>query len=89
MSTADMASVRELYRYVLRLGEGVGVTRAPPTTPIEHLPSLQGSLDPADRVREVTDAYLTARYADVEASATQLRSLREDVRQIHPKGGEN
>src|SRR6266851_6194552 len=74
--TPAVASVRELYRQLLGLGEAAGSRRMPITTPLEHLPSLQRRLEPEADIARLTAAYLDARYAEQEASAAEVASLR-------------
>jgi hypothetical protein len=81
---AELLSVRDLYRHLLRLGDAVGVRRALATTPIEHLPLLQESLEPADHVADLTQAYVQARYAESEAQPGEVDALREAVQRIRP-----
>jgi hypothetical protein len=75
--------VRELYRRLLRLGEALGAPRAVATTPLEHLPSLQHVLEPADAVARITGAYLGARYAERETSAAELAEVRAELDHVH------
>jgi len=84
-ATREASSVRELYRQLLQLGESVGVLRAIDTTPLEHLPALQNFLEPADNVEHLTDAYLKARYADVEASGAEAESWRQQLERVRPR----
>jgi Domain of unknown function (DUF4129) len=77
-------SVRALYRQVLRLGESVGARRAIATTAWEHLPTLEQSLEPADGLARVTDAYVMARYAGVDPTPGELADLQDRVTGLHP-----
>jgi len=78
-------SVRALYRHVLRLGESVGAPRPIATTAWEHLPTLQQSLEPAEDLTDVTDAYVMGRYAGVDATPAELADLRDRVVGLHPR----
>jgi len=80
-----MTSVRELYRQLLGLGETAGARRLPITTPLEHLPSLQRSLEPDDDIARLTMAYVAARYAEQEAPAAEITHLREQLEHVHPR----
>ncbi len=83
--TPAVASVRELYRQLLGLGEAAGSRRMPITTPLEHLPSLQRRLEPEADIARLTAAYLDARYAEQEASAAEVASLRNQLGRVHPR----
>ena len=83
----SLVSVRALYRTVLRLGESVGARRAIATTALEHLPALQHSLEPADGLTDLTDAYLKARYAELADTPAEVAELRDEVARLHPKFG--
>jgi hypothetical protein len=78
-----VASVRELYRELLGLGESAGARRRSITTPLEHLPSLQHSLEPAENIARLTAAYVEVRYAEHEASSAQAASLQDQLAQVH------
>ena len=80
-----VASVRELYRQLLGLGETAGARRLPVTTPLEHLPSLQRSLEPDEDIARLTTAYVAVRYAEQEVSSTEIASLREQLERVHPR----
>jgi hypothetical protein len=80
-----LATVRELYRRLLGLGETAGVRRRPVTTPLELLPSLQRSLEPDEDIARLTTAYVAVRYAEQEASASEIASLREQLEHVHPR----
>ena len=82
----QLSAVRALYRHLLRLGEAAGARRAVATTPLEHLASLERSLEPAGELAQITDAYLRARYAEFEASETETVALRDDLGRIRPIG---
>jgi Domain of unknown function (DUF4129) len=82
---AEVSSIRELYRHLLRLGETVGAARGVATTPLEHLPSLQHALEPADDADTLTRAYVRVRYADQEPSPSEAEALREQLERLHPR----
>jgi hypothetical protein len=85
--TQQSRSVRALYRQVLRLGENVGARRALATTPLEHLPRLQQSLEPAEGLTDLTEAYARARYAEIDDTPAKVAELGERVDRLHPKFG--
>jgi MFS family permease len=80
-------SVRALYRRVLRLGESVGARRALATTPLEHLPILQASLDPPEGLSELTAAYVQARYAEANHTPDEIAELGAGVDRLRAKFG--
>ncbi len=83
--SSQRSSIRELYRQLLRLGESVGLPRGVATTPLEHLPLLQSSLEPADDAAGVTRAYLKVRYAEVEPSLAETEAVREELGRLRPR----
>jgi hypothetical protein len=82
---AQPSSIRELYRQLLRLGESVGAPRGAATTPLEHLPSLQNSLEPAGDAAQLTHAYLAVRYAELEPSLAETEAVRDQLARLHPR----
>jgi len=80
-----LASVRQLYRQLLRVGETAGARRLPMTTPLEHLPSLQRTLEPDEDIARLTAAYVAVRYAEKEASPDEIASLREQLEHVQPR----
>jgi hypothetical protein len=80
-------SVRALYRRVLSLGESAGARRAIATTALEHLPTLQQCLEPAEGLTGLTDAYLRARYAEIDSSPDEIAELRQGVDRLRGKFG--
>jgi vacuolar-type H+-ATPase subunit I/STV1 len=76
-----------LYRRVLRLGESAGARRAIATTALEHLPTLQQSLEPTEGLTDLTDAYLRARYAEIDSTPGEIAELRQGVDRLRPKFG--
>jgi hypothetical protein len=85
---ADLSSVRELYRYLLRLGAAAGAPRALATTPLEHLPSLAGTLEPVESLQGLTEAYVRARYAESEPSPAEMVALQHETMLIHVKSAD-
>jgi hypothetical protein len=77
------ASIRAVYRQLMIVAETHGVHRAPATTPLEHLPSLQSSLEPEDEVAHLTTAYVDVRYAEREASAAEIELARAQLERVH------
>jgi hypothetical protein len=80
-----LASIRELYRELLTLGEANHAQRAPATTPLEHLPSLQTSLEPGDDVAQLTNAYVEVRYAEHAAAPNEIAAAREQLGRLHAR----
>jgi hypothetical protein len=80
-----LASVRELYRQLLGLGETAGARRLPITTPLEHLPALQHRLEPEADIARLTAAYVEVRYAEQEASAAEIANLRAELERVHQR----
>jgi Domain of unknown function (DUF4129) len=81
-ATRELSSIRELYRQLLQLGESVGAPRALETTPLEHVPALQDSLEPADDVAHLTEAYVRVRYAELESSRADAEAVREQLERL-------
>ena len=81
----ELSSIREVYRQLLQLGESVGAHRVVAATPLEHLPSLQRSLEPADDAAKVTAAYVRVRYAELDASTAETAAAREELTRLHPR----
>jgi hypothetical protein len=82
---AQVASIRALYRQVLRLGESAGAARAAATTPLEHLGPLQRSLEPADDLASLTQAYLSVRYADIPPTPAEAAAARDQLDRLRPR----
>ncbi|MCA9601154.1 MAG: DUF3488 domain-containing protein [Myxococcales bacterium] len=60
-----------------------GVPREPGVTPLEHLEHLEGlAFDGVDDVREVTQAYVRARFGRSGLSPADLARLRASVRRV-------
>jgi hypothetical protein len=81
-------SVRELYARLLDRGEAVGSTRAPSTTPLEHLPALSRSLEPGEAVADLTGAYVQVRYAEAEVPDEEVDALALELEGVQPRGAE-
>jgi hypothetical protein len=84
-TAAGVASVRQLYRQLLGLGESAGARRLSITTPLEHLPSLQHSLEPEENIARLTAAYNEVRYAEHDASAAEVASLQDQLEHVHQR----
>jgi hypothetical protein len=82
---SELSAIREAYRQLLRLGESVGAARGVGTTPLEHLPALQGALEPAEDAAGLTQAYVRVRYADEPPSAAETEAAREQLARLHPR----
>jgi hypothetical protein len=82
---SEPSSIRELYRQLLRLGASVGAPRGVATTPLEHLPSLQNSLEPADDAAQLTQAYIGVRYAEVEPSLAETQAVQNQLARLRPR----
>jgi hypothetical protein len=80
-----LASVRELYARLLKLGEAAGVRRAASTTPLEHEPALARSLEPDRLVTDLTDAYVRVRYAESAMPKAEVALLAEQLDGVQPK----
>lgn len=80
-----VVSVRELYRHLLRLGELAGARRLPITTPLEHLPALEQSLEPQEDIAGLTAAYIEVRYAEQEASNERIGDLRDRLGRVRTR----
>ena len=85
MISPALATVRELYRQLLRIGDTAGARRLPMTTPLEHLPSLQRTLEPDEDIARLTAAYVAVRYGEQEASPNEIANLREQLERVHPR----
>lgn len=78
-------SVRQIYAHMQSLAAGLGYPRAPQQTPVEYLlvlstamPGLQPDL------REITAAYLEARYGRLPASAPAVSAANSAWRRAEP-----
>ncbi len=71
-----VSSIRQLYSAVLRWCGERRRPRAPADTPLEYEPALDEEL--GNKLgRDLTDAYVLARYAEEDADPEVVRSLRE------------
>lgn len=83
LDTAEMGSVRALYRQLLRWAAAHDVRRRSDQTPYEFRPRLE-QLAPAhkDDVDSLTAAYVRARYASDPPSAEDVAGAREALERI-------
>ena len=65
-----------------------GSQRALATTPYEHQPALERSLEPQAHVADITEAYVQVRYAEDEPSDAELADLAERLQRVQPKPSE-
>ncbi len=70
------SSIRQLYRAVLRWCTEHERPRAPAATPLEFEPALDEEVG-SDLSRDLTSAYVLARYAEANLASDQIRELRE------------
>jgi hypothetical protein len=78
-------SVREIYARLQALAARVGYPRAPQQTPIEYMRLLSTAIPTLERdLRDITDAYLVARYGPLPASAPAVSSATNAWRRIEP-----
>jgi hypothetical protein len=77
-----LVTVRELYRRLLTMGDEAGKRRPAASTPYEHLPALTGALEPRPELEQVTEAYVVARYAEIEAPQLEVEVLREQLERV-------
>jgi hypothetical protein len=77
-SEEALTSIRALYRSLLRWAARQGVARLPSQTPLEHLVLLeQGFPQQRDDLRQITDAYLLARYSQKTLSQEHFDRVRQ------------
>jgi hypothetical protein len=82
-SEEALISIRALYRTLLRWAARRGVARLPHQTPLEHLVLLeQGFPQQQDDLRQITDAYLLARYSQKTLSQEHFDKARDAWRNI-------
>jgi hypothetical protein len=76
-SEEALISIRALYRNLLRWASRQGIARVPSQTPLEHL-VLLGQRFPQrqDDLKQVTEAYLLARYSRKPASQEEFNSTK-------------
>ena len=79
-----LSSVRALYRQLLRLGASAGASRNSATTPFEHLPILERSLEPVANLEHLTQAYVRARYGEAEPESQELERARRELDELRP-----
>jgi len=77
-SEETLISIRALYRNLLRWAARQGVARAPAQTPLEHLKLLEQKFPQHQYVlKQITEAYLLARYSQKPVSREQFDSAKE------------
>jgi hypothetical protein len=82
-SEEALISIRALYRSLLRWAAKQGLARLPHQTPLEHLVLLeQGFPQQQDDLRQITDAYLLARYSQKTLSQEHFDRARNALRNI-------
>jgi len=82
-SEEALISIRALYRNLLRWAARQGVARLPHQTSLEHLVLLeQGFPQQQDDLRQITDAYLLARYSQKALSQEHFDKARDAWRRI-------
>jgi hypothetical protein len=82
-SEEALISIRALYRSLLRWAARQGLARLPSQTPLEHLVLLeQGFPQQQDDLRQITGAYLLARYSQKTLSQEQFDRTRQAWRRI-------
>ncbi|MDH5696436.1 MAG: DUF4129 domain-containing protein, partial [Dehalococcoidia bacterium] len=82
-SEEALISIRALYRSLLRWAARQGLARLPHQTPLEHLVLLeQGFPQQQDDLRQITDAYLLARYSQKTLSQEHFDRARDAWRNI-------
>jgi len=82
-SEEALISIRALYRSLLRWAARQGVPRLPSQTPLEHLVLLeQGFPQQQDDLRQITDAYLLARYSRKILAQEHFDKARDAWRRI-------
>jgi hypothetical protein len=81
--------MRALYRGLLLQAASHGLPREPQQTPQEYEARLHGAppfaasdTQPADDLREVSEAYARARYAQREPPHAQFAALRERTQRL-------
>jgi hypothetical protein len=82
-SEEALISIRALYRSLLRWAARQGIARLPSQTPLEHLVLLeQWFPQQQDDLRQITDAYLLARYSQKILSQEHIDRTRQAWRKI-------
>ena len=82
-SEEALISIRALYRSFLRWAARQGIARLPSQTPLEHLVLLeQGFPQQQNDLRQITDAYVLARYSQKTLSQEHFDRTRQAWRRI-------
>jgi hypothetical protein len=82
-SEEALISIRALYRGLLRWAARQGVARLPFQTPLEHLVLLEQDFpQQQDDLRQITDAYLLARYSRKPVSRDDFNRARQAWQRI-------
>ncbi len=77
-SEEALISIRGLYRNLLRWAAKQGVARVPSQTPLEHLVLLeQGFPEQQDDLKQITEAYLLARYSQKPTSQEEFYKVKK------------
>jgi hypothetical protein len=77
-SEEALISIRALYRNLLRWSAKKGIARAPSQTPLEHLALLvQNFPHQQDGLKQVTEAYLQARYSQKPVSQEEFYRVKK------------
>ncbi len=77
-SEDPLLSIRALYRNLLRWAARQGVARAPAQTPLEHLELLEQKFPlQQDDLKQITAAYLLARYSQKPISQEEFDSAKK------------
>jgi hypothetical protein len=77
-SEEALISIRALYRNLLRWAAKKGIARAPSQTPLEHLELLvQKFPQQQDGLKQVTEAYLLARYSQKPVSQKEFLTIKK------------
>jgi hypothetical protein len=73
---ASVATIREIYRRLLRLGASLGTPRARNATPYEHLARLRELLRPDKDLTAITEAYVRTRYSPIGAEDAEIGEVQ-------------
>jgi len=77
-SDETLLSIRALYRSLSRWAARQGMARAPAQTPLEHLKLLEQRFpQQQDVLKQITEAYLVARYSQKPVSREEFDSAKE------------
>jgi hypothetical protein len=92
-SEEPLLSIRALYRSLLRWAARQGVARVPSQTPLENLVLLeQGFPEQQDDLKQITEAYLLARYSQKPTSQEEFHRVKKAWQRIvayHPSSHRN